>query len=529
MLRSPLKGEFGASQNKWLAKLALPVIQTKSNNGTPSVKHTSVAADRISDVPQNIRSVAKISQFVKRSNQKNQNNHPTEMGRRTKQVFNGTSKTESLESNLKSAAKVSQFVMRANQKKKEIGEESSPREIERSNTELKKPSGSQPSDLAKRYNIGGQPDRPSQKLKKVSKQKKLFEGTIKELRDAANQKRKLIERASHNKHQRDSELLNGSQHEQSEAGSIDSNKNKYVSGTLKNGYDWKSARARSLLYVRLDNAAHERKAEDSKHSKSNRAESQRNAMATDHNMQTPVSDQTGSNKKRNSKHSNQQRYKGRTSRTNAKTNQMSEFKRPQHSGRHFGRLFNNPWNGINMSGSFHTVHLPHINTSGGVNKSSSAYSYVTFPIPKKYSQIKAKIGSLENIHHQPGGGDFRISSRKLNWKSRSRVGSLENINHIPGGGDIKITMRKLRWSSPSRVGSLDNIHHIPGGGDVKIVSQNLKWNGISRVGSLENINHSPGGGDVKITSQKLNWIAKSRISQENADYNLWRSKTYETV
>lgn len=53
---------------------------------------------------------------------------------------------------------------------------------------------------------------------------------------------------------------------------------------------------------------------------------------------------------------------------------------------------------------------------------------------------KPKIGSLDNAHHKPGGGDKKIEEVKLDFKEKAKpkIGSLENAQHVPKGGDVKV-------------------------------------------------------------------------------------------
>ncbi|KFP37976.1 Microtubule-associated protein tau, partial [Chlamydotis macqueenii] len=89
------------------------------------------------------------------------------------------------------------------------------------------------------------------------------------------------------------------------------------------------------------------------------------------------------------------------------------------------------------------------------------------PMPD-LKNVKSKIGSTENLKHQPGGGKVQIINKKLDFSSvQSKCGSKDNIKHIPGGGSVQIVNQKLDFSSvQSRCGSKDNIKHIPGGGSV---------------------------------------------------------------
>ncbi|KAM6904770.1 microtubule-associated protein tau [Xenentodon cancila] len=97
---------------------------------------------------------------------------------------------------------------------------------------------------------------------------------------------------------------------------------------------------------------------------------------------------------------------------------------------------------------------------------------------------------------------------------KSKVGSIENLRHTPGGGKVQILNKKIDLSNvASKCGSKDNIHHKPGGGKVEIKSEKVDFKGVqSKVGSLENVTHVPGGGKKKIESHKLSFreTAKAR-------------------
>uniref|UniRef100_A0A3Q3QYW7 Microtubule-associated protein n=1 Tax=Monopterus albus TaxID=43700 RepID=A0A3Q3QYW7_MONAL len=131
-----------------------------------------------------------------------------------------------------------------------------------------------------------------------------------------------------------------------------------------------------------------------------------------------------------------------------------------------------------------------------------------------YSNVQSKCGSKGNIKHVPGGGNVQILDKKLDLTNvQARCGSKDNIKHTPGGGKIQIVHKKIDLSNvTSKCGSKDNIHHKPGGGNVEIKSEKLEFRGQSKVGSLGNIGHVPGGGQRKIESHKLNFreTAKAR-------------------
>ncbi|XP_066207727.1 microtubule-associated protein 4 isoform X7 [Saccopteryx leptura] len=125
----------------------------------------------------------------------------------------------------------------------------------------------------------------------------------------------------------------------------------------------------------------------------------------------------------------------------------------------------------------------------------------TNPSGPDLKNVRAKVGSTENIKHQPGGGRVQIVSKKLNYSHiQSKCGSKDNIKHVPGGGNVQIQNKKVDISKvSSKCGSKANIKHKPGGGDVKIESQklNFKEKAQAKVGSLDNVGHLPAGGAVK--------------------------------
>ncbi|XP_023182151.1 microtubule-associated protein 4 isoform X8 [Xiphophorus maculatus] len=84
--------------------------------------------------------------------------------------------------------------------------------------------------------------------------------------------------------------------------------------------------------------------------------------------------------------------------------------------------------------------------------------------------VRSKIGSTDNIKHQPGGGKVQILNKKVDVsKVTSKCGSKDNIKHKPGGGVMKIESHKvsIREKAQHKVGSVDNESHSPGGGNVQ--------------------------------------------------------------
>ncbi|XP_034415615.1 microtubule-associated protein 4 isoform X2 [Cyclopterus lumpus] len=112
----------------------------------------------------------------------------------------------------------------------------------------------------------------------------------------------------------------------------------------------------------------------------------------------------------------------------------------------------------------------------------------TAPIPD-VRQARSKIGSTDNMKHQPGGG--KVPSTSQSRAAASKEASL---------GKVQILNKKVDLSKvTSKCGSKDNIKHKPGGGVVKIESLKVSFRekAQSKVGSVDNLSHSPGGGEAK--------------------------------
>ncbi|XP_068455105.1 microtubule-associated protein 4-like isoform X4 [Clinocottus analis] len=116
--------------------------------------------------------------------------------------------------------------------------------------------------------------------------------------------------------------------------------------------------------------------------------------------------------------------------------------------------------------------------------------------------VRSKIGSIDNIKYQPGGGKVSSPNNKGSDPSTPTAKARVQIVH-----------KKLDFSHiTSRCGSKDNIKHVPGGGKVQILHKKVDLSKVtSKCGSKDNIKYKPGGGDVKIESHKQNIKAKSKI------------------
>ncbi|XP_074796693.1 microtubule-associated protein tau isoform X13 [Natator depressus] len=111
---------------------------------------------------------------------------------------------------------------------------------------------------------------------------------------------------------------------------------------------------------------------------------------------------------------------------------------------------------------------------------------------------------------------------------RSKIGSTENLKHQPGGGKVQIVYKPVDLSHvTSKCGSLGNIHHKPGGGQVEVKSEKLdfKEKVQSKIGSLDNISHVPGGGNKKIESHKLTFRENAKAKTDHGAEIVYKSPT----
>nr|XP_025041756.1 microtubule-associated protein tau isoform X2 [Pelodiscus sinensis] len=111
---------------------------------------------------------------------------------------------------------------------------------------------------------------------------------------------------------------------------------------------------------------------------------------------------------------------------------------------------------------------------------------------------------------------------------RSKIGSTENLKHQPGGGKVQIVYKPVDLSHvTSKCGSLVNIHHKPGGGQVEVKSEKLdfKEKVQSKIGSLDNISHMPGGGNRKIESHKLTFRENAKAKTDHGAEIVYKSPT----
>lgn len=141
--------------------------------------------------------------------------------------------------------------------------------------------------------------------------------------------------------------------------------------------------------------------------------------------------------------------------------------------------------------------------------------------------VRSKVGSTENIKHQPGGGRAKVekkteavaTARKPEPNAVTKTAGPIASAQKPPAGKVQIVSKKVSYSHiQSKCGSKDNIKHVPGGGNVQIQNKKVDISKVSsKCGSKTNIKHKPGGGDVKIESQKLNFKEKAQAKVGSLD------------
>ncbi|XP_036593655.1 microtubule-associated protein 4 isoform X3 [Trichosurus vulpecula] len=146
--------------------------------------------------------------------------------------------------------------------------------------------------------------------------------------------------------------------------------------------------------------------------------------------------------------------------------------------------------------------------------------------------VRSKIGSTDNIKHQPGGGRAKVekkteaigTARKPEPSAVTKTTTTykaaetkESAQKQPNG-KVQIVSKKVNYSHvQSKCGSKDNIKHVPGGGNVQIQNKKVDISKVaSKCGSKANIKHKPGGGDIKIENQKLNFKEKAQAKTEGS-------------
>uniref|UniRef100_A0A3P8RTP2 Microtubule-associated protein n=1 Tax=Amphiprion percula TaxID=161767 RepID=A0A3P8RTP2_AMPPE len=137
-------------------------------------------------------------------------------------------------------------------------------------------------------------------------------------------------------------------------------------------------------------------------------------------------------------------------------------------------------------------------TTATTTTTSSRTRPSTAPAPD-IRNARSKIGSTDNVKHQPGGGKV-LSLTRVGLSPQVSSASQNRGIASKETSKVQILNKKVDLSKvTSKCGSKDNIKHKPGGGDVKIESHKMSFRekAQSKVGSMDNVSYSSGGGNIK--------------------------------
>ncbi|XP_075683954.1 microtubule-associated protein 4 isoform X3 [Rhinoderma darwinii] len=128
--------------------------------------------------------------------------------------------------------------------------------------------------------------------------------------------------------------------------------------------------------------------------------------------------------------------------------------------------------------------------------------------------VRSKIGSTDNLKHQPGGGKAKVEKKPVPVSTARKPVPAPAATKTAGtkpadpketaqkqsNGKVQIVSKKLNYGHvQSKCGSKDNIKHVPGGGNVTNAAK-------PSVGSSRppaSTNHKSGGANVQILSKKV--------------------------
>jgi len=131
-----------------------------------------------------------------------------------------------------------------------------------------------------------------------------------------------------------------------------------------------------------------------------------------------------------------------------------------------------------------------------MSKSVRRVSTNTVPTQKlDFSNVKSRVGSMDNIKHKPRREARPIFSEKLSFREQAKP-------KIPISQPIS---DKESTHSNSSGEKRRSPHVIP-------PTSRLDWSHVSsRVHSKDNIKHKASGGDVQIFHQRLHWEAEPKV------------------
>ncbi|XP_044302922.1 microtubule-associated protein tau isoform X16 [Varanus komodoensis] len=153
-------------------------------------------------------------------------------------------------------------------------------------------------------------------------------------------------------------------------------------------------------------------------------------------------------------------------------------------------------------------------------------------LPTPPNREPKKVAVVRTPPKSPSSAKSRLQTAPVPMPDlkniKSKIGSTDNLKHQPGGGKVQIVYKPVDLSHvTSKCGSLDNIHHKPGGGQVEVKSEKLDFKDKvqSKIGSLDNITHTPGGGNKKIESHKLTFRENAKAKTDHGAEIVYKSPT----
>ncbi|XP_075070309.1 microtubule-associated protein 4 isoform X3 [Mixophyes fleayi] len=148
--------------------------------------------------------------------------------------------------------------------------------------------------------------------------------------------------------------------------------------------------------------------------------------------------------------------------------------------------------------------------------------------------VRSKIGSTDNLKHQPGGGKAKVekkpvpasTARKPVPTAAPKAAGTKSTDpkeaaQKPSNGKVQIVSKKVNYTHVrSKCGSKDNIKHVPGGGNVQILNRKVDVSKVSaKCGSKTNLKNKPGGGDSKSDENSKNLEVKTERPAERVKEN----------
>ncbi|KAM5157472.1 microtubule-associated protein 4 [Mantella aurantiaca] len=127
--------------------------------------------------------------------------------------------------------------------------------------------------------------------------------------------------------------------------------------------------------------------------------------------------------------------------------------------------------------------------------------------------IRSKIGSTDNLKHQPGGGKAKVEKKPVPASTArkpvppaapkpaaSKAADTKETAQKQSNGKVQIVSKKANYSHvQSKCGSKDNIKHVPGGGNVTNATKPSAGAARPPASSA----HKPGSANVQITNKKI--------------------------